>query len=304
MTQPVITVSSLVKKYGDLTAVNGIDFQIERGEVFSLLGPNGAGKTTTVEILEGVRKRTSGTVMVLGEDPEKSKSLIFKVGILPQDFSFIYNSTPLEALNFYKKTMHASAEIKEILELVDLSEKINTPYQSLSGGQRQKLGLALSLVNDPEILYLDEPTSGLDPRARRNIWKVIENLKKKGKSILLTTHYLEEAELLAERVAIMNHGKIIDSGTPKEIVERHHENDRLIIRGGVEIENMIKQAGFNAIRDGAYIDVSLNDIKDSTTLINFLYDKKAKFEDFTLKRESLEDVFIKMVGEIEEDENE
>ncbi|MGC8497222.1 MAG: ATP-binding cassette domain-containing protein [Thermoplasmata archaeon] len=304
MAQPVITVSSLVKKYGDFIAVNGIDFQIERGEVFSLLGPNGAGKTTTVEILEGVRKRTSGSVTVLGEDPEKSKSLIFKVGILPQDFSFIYNSTPLEALNFYKKTMHASADIKEIMELVDLSEKINTPYQSLSGGQRQKLGLALSLVNDPEILYLDEPTSGLDPRARRNIWKVIENLKKKGKSILLTTHYLEEAELLAERVAIMNHGKIIDSGTPKEIVERHHENDRLIIRGGAEIENMIKDAGFNAVRDGAYIEVSLNDIKDSTTLINFLYDKKAKFEDFTLKRESLEDVFIKMVGEIEEDENE
>ncbi len=303
MAQHVITVSNLVKKYGDFIAVNGIDFQIEKGEVFSLLGPNGAGKTTTVEILEGVRKRTSGSVMVLGEDPEKSKSLIFKVGILPQDFSFIYNSTPLEALNFYKKTMHAATDIKEILDIVDLSEKINTPYQSLSGGQRQKLGLALSLVNDPEILYLDEPTSGLDPRARRNIWKVIENLKKKGKSILLTTHYLEEAELLAERVAIMNHGKIIDSGTPKEIVERHHENDRLIIRGGVEIENMIKDAGFNAVRDGAYIEVSLNNIKDSTTLINFLYDKKAKFEDFTLKRESLEDVFIKMVGEIEEDEN-
>jgi len=304
MSENVITVSNLVKKYGEFIAVNSIDFHIERGEVFSLLGPNGAGKTTTVEILEGVRNRTSGEVSVLGTDPEKSRSLIRKLGILPQDFSFIYNSTPNEALSFYKKTMHASASIEELLELVELKEKMNTPFQKLSGGQRQKLGLALAMVNDPEILFLDEPTSGLDPRARRNIWKVIENLKKRGKTILLTTHYLEEAELLADRVAIMNKGKIIDMGTPMEIVERHHANDRLIIRGDAEIGTLIENAGFKALRNGAYIEVSLNSIKDAIELINFLYDKKAKFEDFTLKRESLEDVFVKMVGELEDYENE
>lgn len=304
MSENVITVSNLVKKYGEFIAVNSIDFHIERGEVFSLLGPNGAGKTTTVEILEGVRNRTSGEVSVLGTDPEKSRSLIRKLGILAQDFSFIYNSTPNEALSFYKKTMHASASIEELLELVELKEKMNTPFQKLSGGQRQKLGLALAMVNDPEILFLDEPTSGLDPRARRNIWKVIENLKERGKSILLTTHYLEEAELLAERVAIMNKGKIIDAGTPMEIVERHHANDRLIIRGDAEIGTLIENAGFKALRNGAYIEVSLNSIKDATELINFLYEKKAKFEDFTLKRESLEDVFVKMVGELEDYENE
>jgi len=251
-----------------------------------------------------VRNRTSGEVSVLGTDPEKSRSLIRKLGILAQDFSFIYNSTPNEALSFYKKTMHASASIEELLELVELKEKMNTPFQKLSGGQRQKLGLALAMVNDPEILFLDEPTSGLDPRARRNIWKVIENLKERGKSILLTTHYLEEAELLAERVAIMNKGKIIDAGTPMEIVERHHANDRLIIRGDAEIGTLIENAGFKALRNGAYIEVSLNSIKDATELINFLYEKKAKFEDFTLKRESLEDVFVKMVGELEDYENE
>lgn len=304
MSENVITVSNLVKKYGEFIAVNSIDFHIERGEVFSLLGPNGAGKTTTVEILEGVRNRTSGEVSVLGTDPEKSRSLIRKLGILAQDFSFIYNSTPNEALSYYKKTMHASASIEELLELVELKEKMNTPFQKLSGGQRQKLGLALAMVNDPEILFLDEPTSGLDPRARRNIWKVIENLKERGKSILLTTHYLEEAELLAERVAIMNKGKIIDAGTPMEIVERHHANDRLIIRGDAEIGTLIENAGFKALRNGAYIEVSLNSIKDATELINFLYEKKAKFEDFTLKRESLEDVFVKMVGELEDYENE
>lgn len=304
MAETVIQVSNLVKRYSDLTAVNDVSFSISRGEVFSLLGPNGAGKTTTVEILEGVRDKTSGDVNVLGEDPSKSKSLIFRLGILPQDFSFIYNSTPMEALEYYKHTLRADSDLKDILDMVDLADKVNTPYQKLSGGQKQKLGVALSMVNDPEVLFLDEPTTGLDPRARRNIWKVIKALKDKGKSILLTTHYLEEAELLADRVAIMDRGKIIDTGAPMEIVERHHEEDNLIIRGNGEVETLLKAGGFNSRRDGAYIKVGLKSIKDATDVISYLYERKAKFEDFTLKRDSLEDVFVRMVGAIEEDESE
>ncbi|MCL4447161.1 MAG: ABC transporter ATP-binding protein [Thermoplasmatales archaeon] len=304
MSDAVIDVSNLVKTYSGLRAVDGISFSINRGEVFSLLGPNGAGKTTTVEILEGVRNRTSGEITVLGEDPEKSRSLIFKVGILPQDFAFIYNSTPKEALDFYKGTLRTSSDLNEILEMVELEDKATTPFQKLSGGQKQKLGLALSLVNDPEILFLDEPTSGLDPRARRNIWKVIKTLKERGKSILLTTHYLEEAELLADKVAIMNRGKIIDAGTPMEIVERHHEDDNLIIRGDGGVEQLLSTGGFQFQREGSYVKVNLRNIKDATDVINYLYEHKAKFEDFTLKRESLEDVFVRMVGEIEEDETE
>ena len=304
MTDTVISVSNLVKSYSDLNAVDDISFSINKGEVFSLLGPNGAGKTTTVEILEGVRNRTSGDVRVLEQDPERSKSLIYKLGILPQDFSFIYNSTPKEALNFYKGTLRASTDLDEILAIVDLSDKGSTPFQKMSGGQKQKLGLALSMVNDPEILFLDEPTSGLDPRARRNIWNVIKTLKAKGKSILLTTHYLEEAELLADKVAIMNRGKIIDSGTPMEIVERHHEDDNLIIRGDGEVSALLTTGGYKFEREGAYIKVNLKSIKDATQIINYLYERKAKFEDFTLKRESLEDVFVRMVGEIEDDEAE
>ena len=304
MTETVISVSNLVKSYSDLNAVDDISFSINKGEVFSILGPNGAGKTTTVEILEGVRNRTSGDVRVLEQDPERSKSLIYKLGILPQDFSFIYNSTPEEALNFYKGTLRASTDLDEILAMVDLSDKGSTPFQKMSGGQKQKLGLALSMVNDPEILFLDEPTSGLDPRARRNIWNVIKTLKAKGKSILLTTHYLEEAELLADRVAIMNKGKIIDSGTPMEIIERHHEDDRLIIRGDGEVSALLTTGGYKFEREGAYIKVNLKSIKDATQIINYLYERKAKFEDFTLKRESLEDVFVRMVGEIEDDEAE
>ncbi len=304
MLDTVIEVSSLVKRYSDITAVDGISFSINRGEVFSLLGPNGAGKTTTVEILEGVRNRTSGEVKVLGEDPERSRSLTYKLGILPQDFSFIYNSTPKEALEFYKGTLRASSDTGEILDMVELAEKSTTPFQKLSGGQKQKLGLALSLVNDPEVVFLDEPTSGLDPRARRNIWNVIKTLKDKGKSILLTTHYLEEAELLADRVAIMNKGRIIDSGKPMEIVERHHEDDNLVIRGDGAVEGLLTTGGFKFQRDGPYIKIGLKNIKDATEIINFLYERKAAFEDFTLKRESLEDVFVRMVGEIDEDEAE
>ncbi|MEM0141563.1 MAG: ABC transporter ATP-binding protein [Thermoplasmatales archaeon] len=302
MENTVIEVSELVKDYGSFRAVDGVSFNISKGEVFSLLGPNGAGKTTTVEILEGVRKRTSGLVSVLGEDPEKSSGLISRLGILPQDFSFIYNSTPAEALSFYKKTLGSSADVKEILKVVELGEKHNTPFQKLSGGQKQKLGLAISLVNDPEILFLDEPTAGLDPQARRNIWNVIRTLKGRGKSILLTTHYLEEAELLADRVAIMNGGKILDIGSPMEIVERHHEKDRLVIRGGEGIDSIIKQSGYDCKREGPYVSVVLDSIKEATMIINTLYEKKARFEDFTLHRDSLEDVFIRIVGESDEDE--
>ncbi|MGC8645435.1 MAG: ATP-binding cassette domain-containing protein [Thermoplasmata archaeon] len=302
MQEKVIEVENLVKEYGNFRAVNGISFHINRGEVFSLLGPNGAGKTTTVEILEGVRNRTSGRISVLGEDPERSGSLIYRLGILPQDFSFIYNSTPAEALSFYKKTLGSSEDIDDVLKLVELSDKAETPFQKLSGGQKQKLGLAISLINDPEVLFLDEPTAGLDPQARRNIWSVIKSLKDRGKSILLTTHYLEEAELLADRVAIMNLGKIVDIGSPMEIVERHHEKDRLIIRGGDQIENIIREAGYTCEKEGSYVSVVLNNAKEATMIINTLFEKKAKFEDFTLRRDSLEDVFIRIVGEEGEDE--
>jgi len=302
MNEKVIIVENLVKEYGSFAAVNGISFDINRGEVFSLLGPNGAGKTTTVEILEGVRNRTSGKVSVLGEDPEKSKSLIYRLGILPQDFSFVYNSTPREALSFYRKTLGSSGDVDEVLHLVELSDKQNTPFQKLSGGQKQKLGLAIALINDPEALFLDEPTSGLDPQARRNIWGVIKSLRKRGKSILLTTHYLEEAELLADRVAIMNLGKIVDIGSPMEIVERHHEKDRLIIRGGDEIEGIMREAGYDYHKDGSYVSVMLENAREATKIINLLYERKAIFEDFTLRRESLEDVFIRIVGEMDQDE--
>jgi ABC-2 type transport system ATP-binding protein len=217
-----IEVASLRKAYGQLQAVDSISFSVGEGEVFSLLGPNGAGKTTTIEILEGLRQKDGGEAKVLGKDPWKDGYEIHrKIGVIPQGFKFVDYATPREAINYYAALFGVKVDPDEILRRVILEDSANVYFSKLSGGQKQKVGLALSLVNDPELVFLDEPTTGLDPQARRAVWEVIRKLKGEGRSVLLTTHYLDEAQELADRVAIMNHGKIIASGTPLEIIARH-----------------------------------------------------------------------------------
>jgi ABC-2 type transport system ATP-binding protein len=217
-----IEVSSLQKAYGSLRAVDGISFSVRDGEVFSLLGPNGAGKTTTIEILEGLREKDAGEVRVLGLDPWKQGyELHKKIGVIPQGFKFVDYATPKEAINYYAALFGVKADADAILKRVILEDSANVYFSKLSGGQKQKVGMALSLVNDPQLVFLDEPTTGLDPQARRAVWEVIRTLKSEDRSVLLTTHYLDEAEELADEVAIMNHGKIIASGTPPEIIAQH-----------------------------------------------------------------------------------
>ena len=224
-----IEVNGLEKSYGNLKAVDGISFSVGQGEIFSLLGPNGAGKTTTIEILEGLRQLDKGEVKVMGLDPwTKGYDLHKKIGVIPQGFRFFDKSTPREAINYYASLFDVSADADKILEEVILSESKNMIFENLSGGQKQKMGLALALVNNPELLFLDEPTTGLDPQARRAMWDVIRSLKKQGRSILLTTHYLEEAELLADKVAIMNKGKIIAAGSPEELVTRYGSPKKMV----------------------------------------------------------------------------
>jgi ABC-2 type transport system ATP-binding protein len=219
---PAIEVSSLKKAYGSLVAVDGISFAIEKGEVFSMLGPNGAGKTTTIEILEGLRQRDAGEVSVLGLDPWKSGyALHKKIGVIPQGFKFVDYASPKEAIAYYADLFDVKVDAGAILHKVILEDSANVYFSKLSGGQKQKVGLALALVNDPELVFLDEPTTGLDPQARRAVWEVIRTLKSEGRSVMLTTHYLEEAEELADKVAIMDKGKIITSGTPNEIIARY-----------------------------------------------------------------------------------
>jgi ABC-2 type transport system ATP-binding protein len=217
-----IDVIDLKKSYGSLHAVDGISFSVEEGQVFSLLGPNGAGKTTTIEILEGLRERDGGDVKVIGKDPWREGYEVHKkIGVIPQGFKFVDYATPKEAVNYYAALFGVKVDANAILKRVILEDSANVYFSKLSGGQKQKVGLALALVNDPQLVFLDEPTTGLDPQARRAVWEVIRNLQSERRSVLLTTHYLDEAEELADEVAIMNHGKIIASGTPAEIIAQH-----------------------------------------------------------------------------------
>ncbi len=298
MNDPPVKVRNLVKKYGDFVAVDGISFEIGEGKVFSLLGPNGAGKTTTVEILEGLRERTSGEVTVLGIDPENSKQLYKKIGILPQDFTFVPNSTPREAIEFYSRLFQRTVNPLDLLETVELEDRANVPFMKLSGGQKQKLGLALSLINDPEVIFLDEPTAGLDPKSRRNIWNIINNLKRDNRSILLTSHYLEEAELLADDVAIMNRGQIVDRGSPKELIQRHRGKDLLYIKGGKYLEEALKKLNLTNRNEDGYFIISLNDPKEAVEILTKINEMGIPFDDFVIRRENLEDVFLKVTEEI------
>jgi ABC-2 type transport system ATP-binding protein len=217
-TAPAIEVSALCKRYGDYEAVRGIDITVERGEVFGLLGPNGAGKTTTVEILEGYRRRTSGEVSVLGHDPAKrSFDLRRRIGIVLQSGGIYSHITPREALRHWASFYPHPRDVEEVLALAGLQEKADVRSRKLSGGQLRRLDFALALVGDPELIFLDEPTTGFDPEARRAAWETIRSLRALGKTILLTTHYLEEAQALADRVAIVKDGRILAIGPPREL---------------------------------------------------------------------------------------
>jgi ABC-2 type transport system ATP-binding protein len=215
---PAIEVDGLEKSYGPVEAVRGLSFGVERGEVFGLLGPNGAGKTTTVEILEGYRERNAGDVRVLGHDPAvRDRELQERVGIVLQSSGIYPRVTVREAIDHFGKAYPAPRDTRETVELVGLEDKADARTNELSGGQRRRLDLALALVGDPELIFLDEPTTGFDPAARRTAWNAVLRLKELGKTVLLTTHYLEEAQALADRVAIVKDGQIVAEGPPSEL---------------------------------------------------------------------------------------
>jgi ABC-2 type transport system ATP-binding protein len=215
---PAIEVVDLHKSYGSFEAVRGVSFKVEPGEIFGLLGPNGAGKTTTVEILEGYRARSGGEVRVLGHDPEKrDRHLQERVGIVLQSCGFYRRVTVREAVTHFAKVYPAPRDPEETIALVGLVEKADSQTKDLSGGQRRRLDLALALIGDPELVFLDEPTTGFDPAARRTAWGVVRALKELGKTVLLTTHYLDEAQELADRVAIVKDGRIVAEGPPDSL---------------------------------------------------------------------------------------
>jgi ABC-2 type transport system ATP-binding protein len=217
-TGAAIEVRALHKRYGDFEAVRGIDITVNRGEVFGLLGPNGAGKTTTVEILEGYRQRSAGEVSVLGHDPGLRQSALRKrIGIVLQSSGIYNHLTPRETLRHWAGFYPHSREVEEVLTLMGLREKADTATRKLSGGQLRRLDFALALIGDPELIFLDEPTTGFDPAARRTAWETVRSLRELGKTILLTTHYLDEAQALADRVAIVKDGRVLAIGPPRQL---------------------------------------------------------------------------------------
>ena len=232
-----ISVRGLRKSYGELEAVRGIDFDVECGEVFGLLGPNGAGKTTTVEILEGYRRRDAGTVEVLGIDPAKAGGdWRERIGVVLQSSAMYETLTVAESLRLFAGYYTSPRPVDEVVDLVGLREKRDDRVRRLSGGQRRRLDLGLALVGDPELIFLDEPTTGFDPHARRRAWETLRSLRGLGKTILLTTHYLDEAERLADRVAVLRHGEIVAVGPPSQLIGsvpateiRYRENGREVV---------------------------------------------------------------------------
>src|SRR4029077_9865523 len=231
-----VSVQGLRKRYGDLEAVRGIDFTIEPGEVFGLLGPNGAGKPTTAEILEGYRKRDAGTVEVLGTDPQRAGSAWRdRVGVMLQSSSLYPNLTVFESLRVFAGYYSHPRNPEEVVELVGLTEKRDVRVRKLSGGQQRRLDLGIALIGDPDLIFLDEPTTGFDPRARRAAWDTVRGLRALGKTILLTTHYLDEAEQLADRVAVLREGVIVREGTPAELTGGSSETEVRYRADGREI---------------------------------------------------------------------
>jgi ABC-2 type transport system ATP-binding protein len=245
-----IEVENLTKRYGELLAVNDISFTVKTGEVFALLGPNGAGKTTAVEIIDTIRTPTAGKVTLLGMDVAKNKhDIVNRIGVLPQGFSSFDRITVRETLQYYARLYCGrKTDIDGLIALVNLKDKSKEQYKNLSGGLKQRLGIALALVNDPEIVFLDEPTTGLDPHARHEVWEVLKGLKKGGKTVLLTTHYMEEAELLADRVAIISKGRIIAKGSPVELIVAN-ANDQILtlLSADEKVSAIVRNLGFEPV---------------------------------------------------------
>ena len=277
----VINVRGLEKSYGSNRAVAGIDLTIEPGEIFALLGPNGAGKTTTVEILEGFRNRDRGEVTVLGVDPaikgEAAREWRNQIGIVLQSTNDAGDLSVSETISHFAKYYSNPREVEEVINAVGLTEKADELIRTLSGGQRRRLDVALGIIGSPELLFLDEPTTGFDPEARRAFWALIEELRKSGTTILLTTHYLDEAEALADRVAVINHGQIIEVATPA------------LLGGRATSLATVSWNGANGLQSER--------TDNPTALIRKLSEiYKDEIPELTVKRASLEDIYLEMIG--------
>ena len=295
-----IEVTGLRKVYGEVAAVDGLDLSVGEGEVVALLGPNGAGKTTTVEILEGYRTRDAGTVRVLGHDPQSGgRAFRERIGIVLQEAGFEENFTPRELIRLHAGYYPRPRPVADVITLTGLDEKADARVGSLSGGQRRRLDLALGIVGDPELLFLDEPTTGFDPSARRRAWDLVESLRALGATILLTTHYLDEAEHLADRVVVIDHGRVLAQGTPDELAAQAGVATVISFRmpAGLVAADL-PVVGQETRVAGSGVDVRTETpTADVATIATWATARGVELEALSLARPSLEDVYLDLVGE-------
>ena len=301
MSTPIIQVEGLYKNYGAVAALRGVSFEVEEGEVFGLLGPNGAGKTSTVEILEGMRTPDRGLARVCGLDPEKS-GVEFKeqIGAVLQSTSLPDKIRVKEAIELFAKFYRRHANTDDLLKRFQLEEKRTAFYSQLSGGQKQRLALAMALVNDPSVVFLDEPTAGLDPQVRREIYDIIEELKRDKKTVLLTTHYIEEAERLCDRVAIVDQGRVIALGTPRDLKHASAGTTRIEVRLTKPVADgeLARLEGVTDCRqfDGAYVMHSSRPPQTIVALVKQLEAESNELQSLEMFSPSLEDAFIELTG--------
>ena len=299
--QTIIQVKQLKKKYNDFYAVNGVNFEVQRGEIFGLLGPNGAGKTTTIEMLVGLRKPDAGTALIAGYDVQKQTAEIKKeIGIQLQSTSLFELLKVKETVEMYASFYPSHLSIQPLLEEMLLTEKQNSLVKELSGGQKQRLAIALAMIHDPQVIFLDEPTTGLDPQARRTLWDIILNLKKKGKTVLLSTHYMDEAYVLSDRIGIMDRGQLIALDSPKNLIQSIQSESAIEFKTETpyseqtfaEIEGVQK-----VVINHEYVTLYTNHLQE--TLINFLTftsERSIAFSSLQTRTATLEDVFLHLTG--------
>jgi ABC-2 type transport system ATP-binding protein len=296
-----IRVDGLVKSYGPNRAVDGIGFAVKQGEIFGLLGPNGAGKTTTVEILEGLRDADSGAVELFGKDLRRGREeLKQKIGVALQTTTLMQNLTCWEILDLFASFYTQSEDPDGLLQRLGLQEKRNAQVKTLSGGQQQRLSVALALVNSPQLVFLDEPTTGLDPQARRSLWQVVEEMKEEGRTVLLTTHYMEEAEQLCNRIAIMDHGKILAMDTPDRLVKSQFTERAIQFPKpeGATAQDFADLPGVlrAAEEDDDVVLYSEQVQRSLGALLERADAKGMEMDDVHVRRATLEDVFLKLTG--------
>jgi ABC-2 type transport system ATP-binding protein len=295
--EPAISVRGLHKTYGDLQAVAGIDLEVRTGEVFALLGPNGAGKTTTVEILEGHRKRTAGEVSVLGFDPEQGdRRMRERLGIVLQQTGVERFLTVAEVIEMFRGYYPHPLPLDEIIRLAGLEPQRDVLVRKLSGGQQRRLDVAVGIAGDPDLLFLDEPTTGFDPAARRNAWQMIRDLQSLGKTVLLTTHYMEEAEVLADRLAIIVAGKIVALGTPAELMIAADPASTIRFRLRTEQPLPPELASGIHVEDGLAVMRTTNPTRSLYEVLSWAHEQGLDLEELSLSRPSLEDVYLRLVG--------